>query len=47
MFDSLGEDGEAFPLYFLVVADHIDPYYDYYRPERFPSIDLDSGLWEI
>ena len=28
-------------MYFLVVADHIDPLlYDYYRPERFPSIDL-------
>ncbi len=38
---SLPEGQRGFPLYFLIVADHIDPLlYDYYRPERFPNIDL-------
>lgn len=33
--------GGGLPLNILVVADHIDPLlYDYYRPERFPAIDV-------
>jgi len=33
--------GRGVALHLLIVADHIDPLlYDYYRPERFPTIDL-------
>ena len=37
----MGEDRGELPLKLLIVADDVDPLlYDYYRPERFPPIDL-------
>jgi Icc-related predicted phosphoesterase len=41
-------DRRGVALNLLIVADHIDPLlYDYYRPERFPRIDLILGCGDL